>query len=431
MTFSRIAGIGLLAIAFASPASAGTLEGPLEIIVSRDLQSLKVYDGDVVVASSKVSSGKPGHTTPTGIFSILEKKRMHHSNLYDDAEMPFMQRLTWSGIALHASNHVPSYPASHGCVRLPSDFARTLYQLTRRGGHVLISGGEVAPRRVVHRVLFRPGVTEPDEPLLSDAKLRLTSHGDMTGSIEVAMNEPKPETPSPVVMRTDSDPLRILITRRGDREKLMDLQETLSGLGYDVGIPDGFAGPLTYTALRAFQAAEGLKTDGMLTQDLAKAIYAKAGKGSPPNGQIMVRKNFTPLFEGPVEILNPEIALGAQFLLARGVDTDQGLVDWYGVSLANELPASTMKRLGITTIEDSFDAEAISRTLDRLVIPQDTRARIAQMMTEGTSISISDMGLGPETGAGTDFITVTRESAGSGSRVSNRHKVESSVVTIK
>ena len=171
MLLRLAAGFGILALA-STTALAGTIEGPLQIIVSRDQQTLKVYDGDTVVASSNVSSGKEGHTTPTGIFSILEKKRMHHSNIYDEAPMPFMQRLTWSGIALHASSHVPAYPASHGCVRMPDDFARMLYRLTRRGGHVLITGGDVAPHVVEHPALFQPEGAEPEAQLLSDAALR-------------------------------------------------------------------------------------------------------------------------------------------------------------------------------------------------------------------------------------------------------------------
>ena len=86
-------------------------------------QTLTVYDGDQVIATSKVSTGKAGHTTPSGVFSILEKRKYHESNLYSNAPMPWMQRITWSGVALHESNSVPNYPASHGCVpaRVPNE----------------------------------------------------------------------------------------------------------------------------------------------------------------------------------------------------------------------------------------------------------------------------------------------------------------------
>jgi peptidoglycan hydrolase-like protein with peptidoglycan-binding domain len=410
MKFRLATGMSILGLMLScATALGGTLEGPLQIMVSKDLQELKIYDGGVVVAISRVSTGKAGHSTPTGIFSILEKKRSHFSNIYDSAPMPFMQRLTWSGIALHASNSVPSYPASHGCVRLPNDFAKTLFSVTRRGGHVLISDREIAPQRIVHAALFKPSVVVPDTPLLSDTGLRpaLIEAGDK--SVEVAMTDPKPEVVTPVVEKTELDPIRILITRRGEREMLIDLQTLLTTLGYDAGVPDGRHGTKTVTAIRAFQLAEGLKEDGMVTPELLAAVYAKAGKGTPPNGQILVRRKFKPLIEEPITIRNPEIALGTHFLLAREVDADKGKAEWYGASMDNQLSPATLKRLGITTEADATAPDAITRTLDRLDIPEDMRMRISGLMGEGASLSISDTGLGPETGDGTDFITVTRK----------------------
>lgn len=410
MKFRLATGMSILGLLLScGTALAGTLEGPLQIIVSKDLQELKVYDGGVVVATSHVSTGKAGHSTPTGIFSILEKKRTHFSNIYDSAPMPFMQRLTWSGIALHASNSVPSYPASHGCVRLPNAFAKTLFSVTRRGGHVLITDREIVPQEIVHAALFKPVVVVPDTPLLSQAGLRpgLIEAGDK--AVEVAMTDPKPEILPAVVQKTEQDPIRILITRRGDREMMIDLQTILTALGYDAGIPDGLHGKQTVIAIRAFQLAEGLKEDGMVTPELVAAVYAKAGKGTPPNGQILVRQKFKPLVEAAITIRSPEIALGTHFLLARDVDSDKGKADWFGLSVDNQLSPATLKRLGITTEADATQPDALTKTLDRLDIPADTRLRISELMGEGASLSISDTGLGPETGDGTDFITVTRK----------------------
>jgi lipoprotein-anchoring transpeptidase ErfK/SrfK len=101
----------------------------LRIVVSIPEQKAYVFDDGLMVATSTVSTGKPGHETPVGTFRILQKKVHHRSNLYDDAPMPFMQRLTWQGVALHAGS-VPGYPASHGCIRLPRSFAKKLYNLT-------------------------------------------------------------------------------------------------------------------------------------------------------------------------------------------------------------------------------------------------------------------------------------------------------------
>ena len=102
----------------------------VEIVVDLSEQMLFVYDGHELVAVSTVSTGKKGHETPTGSFEILQKREEHYSNLYDDAPMPFMQRLTWDGIALHAGA-VKSQPASHGCVRLPLNFAEKLFGVTK------------------------------------------------------------------------------------------------------------------------------------------------------------------------------------------------------------------------------------------------------------------------------------------------------------
>jgi len=99
---------------------------------------MHVYRNGVRIGLSTISSGKPGHETPTGVFTILQKKRMHRSNLYNDAPMPFMQRLTWDGIALHAGR-IPGQPASHGCVRLPLEFSEQLFEVTDREMTVVIA----------------------------------------------------------------------------------------------------------------------------------------------------------------------------------------------------------------------------------------------------------------------------------------------------
>ncbi|MBX9683719.1 MAG: L,D-transpeptidase family protein [Hyphomicrobium sp.] len=129
--------------------------GPLITIVSLRKQKLRVFDLNGEVTSSRVSSGQPGFDTPTGVFSLLEKNVYHQSNIYAGAEMPFMQRLTWSGIALHAG-HVPGYRASHGCIRLPYSFAKSLFDVTKLGGRVVVAQDETQPLPFDHPKLFRP-----------------------------------------------------------------------------------------------------------------------------------------------------------------------------------------------------------------------------------------------------------------------------------
>ena len=112
--------------------------GPLVIVVSLPEQRAHVYRNGTRIGVSTISSGKPGHETPTGVFPILQKRAEHYSNLYDNAPMPYMQRLTWDGIALHAGR-IPGQPASHGCIRLPLAFAQVLFAATERGVTVVVA----------------------------------------------------------------------------------------------------------------------------------------------------------------------------------------------------------------------------------------------------------------------------------------------------
>ena len=112
--------------------------GAVSILISIPDQRAYVYRGETLVAVSTVSTGKDGKETPVGVFNILQKKEMNRSNLYDGAPMPFMQRLTWDGIAIHAGRN-PGFPASHGCIRVPTEFAKKLYAATQLGAAVEVT----------------------------------------------------------------------------------------------------------------------------------------------------------------------------------------------------------------------------------------------------------------------------------------------------
>lgn len=413
-------GIGLLsATALTPPAFAADAARTLQIVVSTDRQSLAVYDGAEVVATSKVSTGKQGHSTPNGIFSILEKERYHASNIYSNSPMPFMQRLTWSGIALHESGYVPGYPASHGCVRMPKSFAQKLYQMTEPGVHVVITNQPVVPQPIEHATLFHPPVSALDMPLFSGLELRPTNSIFLKASepIEVATNDTA-SLPVPAATRQptliDQAPLRILITRRDLRGNVRDLQVLLSGMGYDAGMPDGMLGPTTVQAIENFKKAHNVTaTGGLVSAALMKAVYDIAGKGEPPNGTVMVRQGFRPVFEAPAMIAEPAQALGTHFFTAHDVDKIEGKAEWYGVTLENDLSRETMKRLGITSEEQSSSLNAADHALDRITIPDDARRQIEDLLNAGSSLTISDTGIGPETGDGTDFITITKNGGSS------------------
>lgn len=161
-------------LAAASPLRAGQYrwhpeiapDGPLVMVASLDEQRLYVYRNGVAIGYSTISSGRRGHETPTGVFTILQKDRDHHSNKYDDAPMPYMERLTWDGVAMHGGT-LPGYPASHGCVRLPGVFAQNLFAITRRGDTVVVASGKASPVAIVH-----PSVLAPVTPQGQAADLR-------------------------------------------------------------------------------------------------------------------------------------------------------------------------------------------------------------------------------------------------------------------
>jgi lipoprotein-anchoring transpeptidase ErfK/SrfK len=127
-------------------------QGPLIISVSIAQQKLRIYDVNGLFAESPISTGMPGHSTPMGVFSVIQKQKFHQSNIYSGAPMPFMQRITWSGIAMHAGV-VPGHPASHGCIRLPMAFAVKMYGWTRMGARVIVTPGEVTPGSFSHPLL--------------------------------------------------------------------------------------------------------------------------------------------------------------------------------------------------------------------------------------------------------------------------------------
>ena len=165
---------------------------PIIAVVSLRQQRIVVYDADGWILRAPVSSGQRGRETPAGIFSVIQKNAEHYSNLYDDAFMPHMQRITWSGIALHGGV-LPGYPASHGCVRMPFDFAEGLFDVTRLGMRVIVAPGDAAPVDIAHPALFpaKPGAAalaaaraaEADEAARTADQARLAA---VTAAREVA-----------------------------------------------------------------------------------------------------------------------------------------------------------------------------------------------------------------------------------------------------
>jgi lipoprotein-anchoring transpeptidase ErfK/SrfK len=151
-------------------------KGPHLIVVSIGEQRVSLFGDGALIARSGVSTGMRGHPTPEGVFSVIQKDRYHHSNIYSGAPMPFMQRITWSGVALHAGV-LPGYPASHGCIRLTYEFATMLWRTTQIGARVIVTRTGVEPTEIAHANLFVPKARPGEPPVASDPPLKASDVG--------------------------------------------------------------------------------------------------------------------------------------------------------------------------------------------------------------------------------------------------------------
>jgi lipoprotein-anchoring transpeptidase ErfK/SrfK len=194
-------------------------QGPLIISISIAQQKLRIYDTNGLFAEAPVSTGMPGHPTPMGVFSIIQKHKLHHSNIYSGAPMPYMQRITWSGVAMHAGV-LPGHPASHGCIRMPMAFAMKMWNWTKMGARVVVTPGDVTPAAFSHPLLAtvrvppqpvaaeetkadlaviqrKPAETEASAAI-ADAKIELRSTVGHADDIKRTNDESRPSPPSQV-----------------------------------------------------------------------------------------------------------------------------------------------------------------------------------------------------------------------------------------
>ena len=352
-----------------TPLAEGPTTGPMTLIVSLRHQKLDVYRGARLVETTAISSGMKGHETQPGVFSILEKRRYHESNIYSNAPMPWMQRLTRSGTALHGGD-VPGYPASHGCIRLPAAFAPRLFEMTERGMNVIVDDDHLAPARIDH-----PNLPQP----LSD----VADLSRKQASLEV-------KDDAVVTDASCAPPLRILVTRRTLRDRIISVQTALAEMGYLAQQNfTGIVGRQTRAALKAFQKANDLPQTGTLSKGLAAAIYKAAGKEEPPQGHLFVRQDYSRLFDAPIAFNDPDRTLGTHVFTSVAPVPGENETAWLGMSLEGG---------------DGGDA------LDRLQIPADLRQKLAAALSPGSTFIIGDISLDtailPD---GDDFIVVTKD----------------------
>src|SRR3981081_1387339 len=197
-------------------------QGPLIIAISIERQNLRIYDANGFYAETPISPGMRGHPTPMGVFSVIQKHKFHHSNIYSGAPMPYMQRITWSGVAMHAGV-LPGYPASHGCIRMPMTFAVKMWNWTKMGARVVVTPGEMTPASFSHPLLVAQKVVP--QPVAADA----------------------PQTDAPPAAKADKAADANATAKTAPSEARLELKSTI---GHDDGVKPVMAEPPASTPLR-------------------------------------------------------------------------------------------------------------------------------------------------------------------------------------
>ena len=372
---------------------AAKANGVLAVVISIDKQQLTLYSDGHPIAHSRVSTGVPGHPTPTGVFSIIEKDRWHRSNIYYNAPMFYMQRITWSGVAMH-QGVVPNGPASHGCIRLPGAFARQMWGITKLGVRVIVThSGEVTPVAITDERLFSIKLPEPkSEPEATPMKSTDTSNGGPGSTNTTATDAIKSGRPALDAMAyAPGAPRKTAAT---DAETVKSTRDALD--------------PPKPRAAKAVATTGSENIKPLKPGPISVFISRKEGK-------LFLRKGFEPVFDVPVTFERPDQPLGTHVYTAFGVNDDNTTLRWNVMSMPGG-GSEPVKKLGKRSEKvkkaevppPPTHASNAADALNRVAIPQEALDRISQLMSPGVSLIISDKGLGSETGRGTDFIVLTR-----------------------
>ena len=388
----------------AAPRDAGE---PIMAIVSIKSQQVTIYDADGWIFRAPVSTGIKGRETPAGVFSVLEKDKDHHSNLYDDAWMPNMERITWSGIALHGGP-LPGYAASHGCIRMPYDFAEKLFGKTQIGMRVIIAPDDAEP------VAFSdPKLFVPNADALAAAPARAETLAREAADAAKAADEAKTAATAaareaaaaPAAVRklemlksrADAELAfaeKMLATAKTDQDKARaeDLRQKAAAKAADLGTQleaakaDAKAKLDAAAAAKdALKAAEVKRTEtAAAARDAKLALEPVSVFISRKTKKLYVRRGFASTIEVPIAIRDPDKPIGTHIFTAMA-RTDSGL-RWTAV-----------------TIDDGDDAKD---ALDRIAIPQDVLDRIAPTAAPRSSLIISDEPPNREQNYRTEFVVV-------------------------
>lgn len=405
---------------------------PIMAIVSLRDQRITVYDAKGWILRAPVSSGTKGRETPAGIFSIIQKVEEHYSNLYDDAFMPHMQRITWSGIALHGGV-LPGRPASHGCVRLPFDFAERLFGETMMGMRVIVAPIDVAPAEIAHPLLFQPKpgavalaaaraaeaqqaakkaanvklamATATKEATQATAPVRAAENLKLKAEAQLAAAEKAIESARSVEEKEQAEAARVQASVR-----LAELQTQWEATKADLQQKREAA----LSAREAAAAAEAARLQAAeAARQIARELQPVSVLISRKTQRLYVRQALAPVFDSPVTIADPDRPIGTHVFTAADRTADDEL-RWNVVLLLGS------KHAPISAAQPSDRSRAGSRrevepvptdvgnaraALDRIVIPPDALDRIAAIAPR-SSLIVTDEPMSAETGKGTEFVVL-------------------------
>ena len=386
-------------------------KGPLQIAVNISTQKVTLYSNGVRVAQGPVSTGMPGHPTPMGVFSVIEKDRYHHSNLYSGAPMPYMQRITWSGVALH-EGVLPGYPASHGCIRTSHDFAQRLWPITKLGVRFIVSRHEIVPVEFEHPKLFVPS-EKPSEPKVS---MNNATDGRAEGRIKFAENETDhpidaPAGLAPAELRKSvevppGEPTRPLESVPEAAEATGTPAATGTPPSDDLAKPAAIGDPVKPLAPWRMKASDQpVKHAGQV------AVFV-----SRKEKKIFVRQGMTPMFDMPVVIDDPDRPLGLHVFTALGATDDGSGMRWNLMTVPTDgiiyedyrrMSRRRGREPAPMPVVSSKPPSTAAEALDRVQMPKEAVDRINELLIPGSSLVIADDGLGRETGRATEFIVLT------------------------
>jgi len=403
---------------------------PIMAIVSLRDQQITVYDNKGWIMRAPVSSGQKGRETPAGVFSILQKKAEHYSNLYDDAFMPHMQRITWSGIALHGGS-LPGYPASHGCIRLPYSFAERLFGVTKPGMRVIVAPGNVGPVVIDHPALFQPktgqvaaaataatakaeeatvkadqarlvAITASRESAIAIVSVRKAEALKLKGEAELTATERMIAAAASPEAKEQAEGVRAKVTARiSELEAQLvagksELQPKLDA----VTVAREAAAEAERARVAAAEAAR------KATRDLEPVSVFISRKTQ----RLYVRQAFQPILEIPVTVRDADRPIGTYIFTA--MERTGTHIRWSLVSLVSGRPdgsgddpsSSVRKGHGRDVLPIVSDLEGAKAALDRITIPQDSLDLIAEKVSPRSALIVSDEALSSETGNGTEFV---------------------------